>query len=440
MAVSLGMLLTGACTPEKHKARKGELELNSRPQGADVILNSKLKLNKQTPLSVRPAPGTYLVKMTKDNYLPAWQYVKITAGRKTSLSLNLTPVRGSVLITSNPPGAKVTMHGKAQGLTPLVLTGLKPGEYSAQVEHVNRAPRMVKWSITDMRPKKISASLDSDIGKLVLITDPPRARVYINGKVSGLTPFRTDLQEGEHKIKVALTGFAEVKETVNIIRDKQTTKKITLIRLPGTLVFRSTPPGALVYINDRAYGRTPLKVPDLQATTEGKPYKIRIEKDGFDSMSRDAYVTAGRENIVQFTMLRNTGGIDLIVNPPGVTVYINGKKHSMTVEGESKDLSKVIHIRGLPAGRYEIMLAHKRMQPPTKKYWITVKKAKITRPKPINVWIANSILKIKDEPQKNVLLYEKNKKYIIYSPEPGVKIQKKISEIDFVRPLTEQDI
>ena len=141
------------------------------------------------------------------------------------MTLNLAPVRGSVLITSDPLGAKVTMDGKNQGLTPLVLRDLAPGEYSAQIEHVNRAPRVVKWSITDMRPKKVSASLDSDIGKLVLITDPPRARVYINGKVSGLTPFRTDLQEGEHKIRVALTGFADVKAMVNIVRDKQTTKK-----------------------------------------------------------------------------------------------------------------------------------------------------------------------------------------------------------------------
>ena len=437
--LSISMLFAGACKPEKPKSRKGQLELNSRPQGADIYLNTE-DIKRQTPEKINLIPNTYLVKVSKENYLPAWQYVKIKANKKRSLSLNLTPVKGSVLITSNPPGGKVTMNGKVQGLTPLVLTDLKPGEYSAQVDHINRAPRVVKWSITDMRPKKVSTSLDSDIGKLVLLTDPPRARVYINDKVSGLTPFRVDLQEGQHKIKVALTGFADVKATVNIVRDKKTTKKITMIRLPGTLVFRSKPSGALVYIDDRAYGRTPLKVPDLQATTEGKPYKIRIEKDGFDSMSRDAYVTAGRENIVQFTMLRNTGGIDLIVNPPGVTVYINGKKHSMTVQGESKDLSKVIHIRGLPAGKYQIMLAHKRMQPPTKKYRITVKKAKITRPKPINVWIANSVLKVKNEPQINVLLFEKNKKYIIYSPEPGVKIRKKVTEIDFVRPLTEQDL
>ena len=435
MIISLSVLLMTACAPEKTKIPKGKLELNSVPQKAEIIINSK-KINYQTPVKIKLRPGTYLIKMTKENRQPAWQYVKIMANKKANLNLSLAPIRGMVLITSKPVGGKITMNGKNQGLTPLVLTDLKPGEYSAQIDHLNRAPRVVKWSITDMRPKKISATLDSDTGRLVLKTNPSKARVYINGKVSGLTPFRTDLQEGRHKLRVTLRGFSEGKATVDIIRDKQTSKTITMVRLPGTFVFHSNPKGALVYINDRTYGRTPLKVPDLQS---GK-YKIRVEKRGFDSMSRDAYVTPGRENVVDFTLLRNTGGIDLIVNPPGVSVYVNGKKHGLTVQGESKDLSKVIHIRNLPAGKYQIMLAHKRMQPPTKKKYITVRKAKITRPKPINVWIANAVLKVKNEAQIHVLLYEKNKNNIIYSPEPGVKIRKKVSEIEFVRPLTENDL
>lgn len=433
--ISLSVLFMTACAPEKPKKPRGQLELNSIPQGADVILNSKLKLKNQTPSNVRPAPGTYLVKMTKKNYQPAWQYVEVKANKKTSLNLTLPPVRGSVLITSDPVGGKVMMNGKSLGLTPLVLTNLKPGEYSAQIEHINRAPRVVKWAVTDIRPQKVSASLESDIGRLVLKTMPAGARVYINDKASGISPFRTELQEGRHKVKVAMSGFEDGKITVDIVRDKQTSKTITLVRLPGSFAFRSNPPGALVYINQRVYGKTPIKVPDLQA---GK-YKVRVEKNGFDSISRDAYITAGRENVVEFAMKRNTGGIDLIVNPPGVTVYVDGKKHSMTVQGESKDLSKVIHIRNLPAGRYQIMLAHKRMQPPTKKKYITVKKAKITRPKPINVWIANAVLKPKDEPQKIILLLEENTDNIIYSPEPGVKIKLDRSKVELIRPLTEKD-
>lgn len=436
--VSLSILLMTGCEPKKSKLTQGILELNSIPEGADVVLNSTIPLKNKTPSETRLAPGTYLIKMSRKNHQPAWKYIKIRSNQTKKMTLTLRPVRGSVLITSNPVGAKVTMDGKIQGLTPLVLTNLKLGEYAAQVEHINRASRVVKWTITDIRPQKVSASLESDIGKLVLKTIPPKARVYIDGKACGLTPFHAELQEGLHKVKVALTGFSDVNVSMDIVRDKQTSKTITLVRLPGTFTFRSTPKGALVYIDNRTFGRTPLTVADLEAKI--KPYKIRVEKTGFDSISRDAYVTAGRVNVVDFTLKRNTGGIDLIVNPPGVTVYVNGKERGLTVEGASKDLSKVIHIRNLQAGRYQIMLAHKRMKPDTIKKYISVKKAKITRPKPINVWIANAVLKVKDEAEIIVLLYEKNKKYIIYSPEPGVKIRKSILKIDFVRPLNEEDM
>ena len=437
--ISLSILLMTGCEPEKAKAPQGILELNSIPQGADVVLNSNILLKNQTPSEIRLGPRTYLIKMSKKNYHPAWKYVKIRANKTKKMTMTLRPIRGSVLITSNPLGAKITMNGKRQGLTPLVLTNLKLGEYSAQIEHINRAPRVVKWTLTDIRPQKVSAALESDIGTFVLKTIPPKARVYINGKARGFTPFRTELQEGMHKVKVILAGFSEVKATVDIVRDKQTAKTFTLVRLPGSFTFHSKPKGALVYINQRAHGKTPLTVADLQA---GK-YKITVEKNGFDSINRDAYVSAGRENIVDFTLKRNTGGIDLIVNPPGVSVYVNGKKHSLTVEGASKDLSKVIHIRNLPAGKYQIMLAHKRMRPATMKKYIVVRKAKITRPKPINVWIGNYILKLKNEPQKLILLLAKHKDNIIYSPEPRVKIlipQKEMYKIEELRPLTEEDM
>ena len=427
------------CNPEKPKVTKGKLELDSVPQKASITINSKTKLKKLTPLSANFNPGTHLIKFHLEGYEPVWRYVKIKANSKQSLKVRLTEIKGSVLVTSEPPGAKVTMNGKGQGLTPLVMTGLKTGEYSARIEHLNRAPRVVKWQITDSRPKKISVSLDSDIGRVVIKTTPSRARVYIDGKACGITPYRADLQEGRHNIKLVLAGFAEAKTTVDIMRDEQTSKTITLVKLPGTFHFLSKPTGATVYINDQPFGKTPLKVADMKAGQ----YKVRVEKSGFDSVSRDAYVTAGRVNTVEFDLRRNTGGIDLIVNPPGVTVYINGKKFGMTVKGANDDLSKVLHIRNLPAGKHQIMLAHKRMMPPTKKYRISVKKGKITRPSPINVWIANAVLKIRNEHQIKIRLLAKNKDSVIYSPEPGVKItipKDEMGKIEFIRPLTEEDL
>lgn len=438
-ALGLCTFMFLGCKPEKTKVTKSRLVLDTVPQKASITINSKIKLKKLTPLTAKLKPGNYLVKFHLEGYEPVWRYVKIKANSDQNLKVRLNEIKGSVLITSEPPGAKVTMNGKSQGLTPLVMTGLKNGEYSARVEHLNRAPRVVKWQITDPRPKKISVALDSDIGRVVIKTTPSRARVYINGKVCGITPYRADLQEGRHNIKLVLAGFADAKATVDIMRDKQTSKNITLVKLPGTFRFVSKPTGATVYINDQPFGKTPLKIADMK---EGK-YKVRVEKSGFDSVSRDAYVTAGRVNTVEFDLRRNTGGIDLIVNPPGVTVYINGKKLGKTVKGANDDLSKVLHIRNLPAGKHQIMLAHKRMMPDTQKYWIWVKKGKITRPKPKNVWIANAVLKIRNDLQRKIRLLAKNKDSVIYSPEPGVKItipKDEMDKIEYIRPLTEEDL
>ncbi|MDD5697250.1 MAG: PEGA domain-containing protein [Victivallaceae bacterium] len=435
MMISLGMLLVTACAPESTPETKGQLELDSVPQGAEVLVNSRIKLKKPTPVNLKLKPGAYLIKMSKENFQPVWSYVNVGLGRKAVLKLKLAPLKSAVLVVSKPAGARVVMNGKVQGVTPLVLTDLGAGEYSAQIEHLNRSPRTVKWEITDARPKKISILLESNIGQLVLNTEPDHARVYIDDAASGFTPYSTELQEGRHEVKVTRTGFADVKTSVDIVRDKTTTKTLTLVRLPGTFKFISSPDGALVYIDGKSYGKTPLTVADLPA---GK-YNVRVAKDGFDGIGREVHITPGRVNTVEFTLTRNTGGIDLSVNPPGVTVYINGKKHGETVAGESKDLSKVIRIRNLPAGKYRIMLAHKRMLPPTETFAVTVRKAQITRPKPINVWIANSVLKLKDEPRKLVLLLEKNQGYIIYSPEPGVKIKAERVRIEDLHPLTDAD-
>ena len=439
VALSFCALLFFGCAPEKTKTIKGEFELDTIPQGASITVNSQKIKNKVTPFRLVRRSGTYLVKFHREGYEPVWRYVKIKANSKQNLKVRLEEIKGSVLVASDPPGAKVMMNGKNQGLTPLVMTDLETGEYSARIEHLNRAPRVVKWEITDARPKKISVSLDSDIGRVVIKSNPSRARVYIDGKACGITPYRADLQEGRHNVKLTLAGFAEAKSTVDIMRDKQTSKTMTLVKLPGAFRFVSKPTGANVYIDGRSFGKTPLKVDDMKA---GK-YKVRVEKSGFDSVSRDAYITAGRVNTVEFDLRRNTGGIDLIVNPPGVTVYVNGKKFGMTVKGASDDLSKVLHIRNLPAGKYQIMLAHKRMMPPTKKYRISVKKGKITRPSPLNVWIANAVLKIRNEHQIKIRLLAQNKDSVIYSPEPGVKItipKDEMGKIEFIRPLTEEDL
>ena len=99
------MLFFG-CAPEKTKTIKGEFELDTIPQGASITVNSQKIKNKVTPFRLVRRSGTYLIKFHRDGYESVWRYVKIKANSKQSLKVRLEEIKGSVLVASDPPGAK----------------------------------------------------------------------------------------------------------------------------------------------------------------------------------------------------------------------------------------------------------------------------------------------------------------------------------------------
>jgi len=60
-------------------------------------------------------------------------------------------------------------------------------------------------------------------GRLVLATDPPRAKVYLDGVYFGLTPITIDTAPGVYDLKVSRKGFEDHEERVSL-REGQTTE------------------------------------------------------------------------------------------------------------------------------------------------------------------------------------------------------------------------
>ncbi|MFA7230825.1 MAG: PEGA domain-containing protein [Victivallaceae bacterium] len=431
-AVSL-LILTG-CEEKKEKDQWAELIINSVPEKAMVSLNGK-------DLSTTPfkrnkvKPGIYIFKISLPNYEPTWTSVTLKPNDKKVVEVKLQPVTGSVMITSRPSEAKVSINNEPKGTTPLVLNNLPLGHYSAKIERTGFAVRAIEWDINNSRPQGIMTTLNSNVGRLYLNSTPSHASIYIDGKPQGFTPYHTELEEGRYRIRLEKSGYANVEDVVMVQRDHNQTKEINMVQVPGSLNITSNPAGAAVYINDRPYGSTPLKAAGLMPAK----YTVRIAKDGFDPASREVFVAAGQNTDVEFNLSRNTGGIDLIVNPPGTTIYVNGKKYGVTEKGENDLLSKLFTIRGLSAGSYTIVVAHKRAVPDKKEFTLTIEKSQIVRPKPINMWVADTELKLKDGKVTIGRLFAETEAKILFSPEPGVKIEYKREEIEYLKPLKSED-
>ncbi len=100
-----------------------------------------------------------------------------------------------ILVASSPPGAKVYLDGKEQGVSPVALTGLMQGTYRVRVE----APGFASWSsridvghgetagVTARLLGKQGGAKPGAFGRVRIETTPP-ADVYMAGDLLGRAP------------------------------------------------------------------------------------------------------------------------------------------------------------------------------------------------------------------------------------------------------------
>jgi len=78
--------------------------------------------------------GVHKIRVAKTGYAPYEVEMTLESGEGNTLNAVLNAKPGSMVITSTPGGAGVTVDGTPRGNTPCSVTGLEPGTYSVKVE------------------------------------------------------------------------------------------------------------------------------------------------------------------------------------------------------------------------------------------------------------------------------------------------------------------
>jgi len=116
--------------------------------------------------------------------------------------------------------------------------------------------------------KKATAAPVIIPGQLAIDSTPQGAQVQIDGATdpSWVTPFAlTNIQPGQHTITVSKSGYSTDSRTVSITSGNRAAAQIHLTQLVATLVVKSDPPGASVYVDGR----------DMKAKT---PAQVSVDK------------------------------------------------------------------------------------------------------------------------------------------------------------------
>jgi hypothetical protein len=120
--------------PSESLAGEGELVVQSRPEGARVVIDDEE--HGVTPLTVRVAPGTHVLQLRVGAAEPRVIPLMIRAGVQTAQYVELQGVSstGVLEVRSEPSQARVTIDGQARGSTPLTLRDVTPGDYQVVLE------------------------------------------------------------------------------------------------------------------------------------------------------------------------------------------------------------------------------------------------------------------------------------------------------------------
>jgi hypothetical protein len=121
------------------------------------------------------------------------------------------------VITTNPSGAQAIVDGRPRGVTPLTLR-LSAGHHQLELRSPggSRAIRVTIAAGMQFAQFIELPQAPSGNGQLRIRTEPPGARVTVDGMARGTSPLTvSELPPGEHQVLLE-SDFGSVKETVTI--------------------------------------------------------------------------------------------------------------------------------------------------------------------------------------------------------------------------------
>jgi hypothetical protein len=238
----------------------GTLSLQTSPPGVAVFVDGVARGN--TPARISLDAGSHLVEL-RGRGVPRVIPVTVTAGAEASqyLELSETPSAGSLLVQSDPPGARVTVDGVDHGIAPASVANLAPGDHEVVLQADGGTPVrqrvVIQAGVTSSVLAPVSTATPGPVSGWVSVKAPMSIEVYENGRLIGTTESdRIMMAVGHHDIEL-------VNDTLGyrVTRSVQVPPGKVLplaVELPLGVLNVNASPWAEVWVDGRRVGETPI--------------------------------------------------------------------------------------------------------------------------------------------------------------------------------------
>ena len=272
-------------------------------------------------------PGSHVIRAKREGYRPAQARVVVRDGDPASVRLRLAKLPGTLHVDTGGIAAEVSIDG--------VPSGRAPGDISVEAGRRTitlRAPRYLDY-VTDLEiegagaRQELHAQLRPAWGTLRITTNPPGARVSIDGKERGTAPAALEVMSGVRRVEVAAPGLKTWTSTV-IIKAGETLElgPITLGQPDMRLTVRSKPSGAEVSVAGTYRGRTPVSV-DVPA---GASHEVVVSLPGHRSWMRTVFAEPGRRTTLDAVLEPILARVTIDGEPADAELFVDGAARGRT--------------------------------------------------------------------------------------------------------------
>ncbi len=222
----------------------GYLAVSSQPAGAQVTLvgpggvRTDLGLTDFFPIEV--LSGDYAVEVSRPGYQTETRTIAVAARDTQTLEVALVRVLASAFFVTQPAGVEVWIDGELKATTAGSLApelheevrakGLDPQKASARTEIANlslgshavelrrKCYETVKRTLETPQPEDVTVDpveMEDSVASLRLVSDPPGARIFLNGEARGVTPAQIEgICSGKVRVEVKHAAGKFIKDLV----------------------------------------------------------------------------------------------------------------------------------------------------------------------------------------------------------------------------------
>jgi len=244
--------------PAAKPAQSERARLNSRPEGASVIVDGIAR--GVTPLDLTLAAGPHDVLIRNDAG-ERRLVVNVEAGTRVSENVDMpvAATSGQLDIMSEPSGARVAVDGASAGRTPVKVRSLAPGHHVVVVSDgttsVNRSVDVTVGATVNMFIS-LATPANGPTGT-VTFDSPLELRLLEDGHLLGLSNGAPlVLGPGKHRLDL-VNDSLEMKLTRTVTVEAGKTAHVA-VPAPNGTIFVNASPWADVNVDGRSIGVTPL--------------------------------------------------------------------------------------------------------------------------------------------------------------------------------------